>query len=312
MRYFIQPRNFQTMPRTGSLGRLCGLGMNPNASGAGPNYIVGPGIRSLQQPGYVAPVTTNALATRAVTSPGFTTPVFTGPAKICPAWGCGGPPVRIVSVGPAAPAVPTPTAGGSTAQQVAGTPVPVGYNTNSVFIASNGSQWEYSTTQGAWINVGTPYNLNAPSAPTPVSSASTAAQVAGSPVPVGYPTTAAYADAYGNTWTYNAQYGVWTETTPASSVANALTAGSAGSVPAGTPTNAQYTDANGNTWVYNPSTGAWTIASTATASPYDSILNFLSATSLGSAVGIAIPNWITLAALGFVALKFSQPSTGRR
>jgi hypothetical protein len=64
----------------------------------------------------------------------------------------------------------TPTATPAPPISVAGTPVPVGFSTNQLFMAPDGSQWAYSIAQGRWINVGTPYNLSAPSASvTPVS-----------------------------------------------------------------------------------------------------------------------------------------------
>jgi hypothetical protein len=191
---------------------------------------------------------------------------------------------------------------------VAGTPVPVGFSVNSPFIASDGSQWEYSTAQGVWINVGTPYNLAAPSAATPtatptVANASTAAQVAGTPVPVGTSTTQIFTDAYGDTWQYSPSYGVWVETYSATATSTALTTASS-AVPAGTSTAAPYTDASGNTWTYNATIGQWVM--TAAASGYSSILNWLTQQTLIS----GIPNWIIAAGVGFVALKFSQ--SGRR
>lgn len=309
MRFAVQPRNYKIMPRTGlgfaRAGKLRGLGMNPHASGDTAAVIIGPGLRSLQQPGATAP----AQNLVRVISPGPAAPVA---PRICPAWGCGAPPVRIISPGTQQPTntgtTTAPSVGGSSAQQVAGTPVPVGYDLNSVFIASNGTQWEYSTGQGVWINVGTPYNLNAASAATPPatpSSASTAQQVAGTPVPVGYPIGSAYTDASGNTWQFNSAYGMWTETAAAGSLAS-LSAG-AGTVPAGTPTNQPYTDASGNTWVYNPTTGAWVLSSAASSSPYSSVLDWLSEATLLSPV----PNWILVAGLGLVALKFMQPG-GKR
>jgi hypothetical protein len=199
---------------------------------------------------------------------------------------------------------------GSTSAQVAGTPVPVGYSTNSVFINSDGSQWEFSTSQGVWINVGTPYNLAAPSAtttPTTSSTASSGAQVQGTPVPVGYPTTSPYSDIYGNVWQYNAAVGMWTETSQASTAATILANGSGGSVPAGTSTAAPYIDASGNTWTYNPSTGQWVMTAAASADSYSSILNWLSQSTLLSPV----PNWALVVGVGFLALKL-WPSGGRR
>jgi hypothetical protein len=285
VRYFIQPQNYVRNWRTG-LGAL-----SPLARPSG------------------TPLRISSASLAPVYSPG----------RACPAWGCGNPrfkfepfPVGLPGATPGTGTTSTPPAStGATA----GSPVPAGFNQNSVFIASDGSQWEYSTSAGKWIDVGTPYNLNSPGVTPPAvtpGTASSASQVSGTPVPIGYPIGQAFTDATGNTWQYSAAYGVWTMTVSAAGSSAALTAG-AGSVPVGTATNAPYTDASGNTWVYNPTTGAWTLSSAAGASPYDSILTFLSSSSLGSAVGIQIPNWITLSALGFVALKLShgQPA-GRR
>jgi len=119
----------------------------------------------------------------------------------------------------------------SSAAQVAGTPVPIGFPIDSVFInPSDGSQWEYSSSQGAWISVGTPYNLAAPSAapaslpavPTaaPIAAtASTATQVYGTPVPIGYPTTSPYIDSSGNTWQFSGATNTWTVSALASTTA---------------------------------------------------------------------------------------------
>ncbi len=199
-----------------------------------------------------------------------------------------------------------PSSGASTAAQVAGTPVPVGYSTNSVFINSDGSQWEYSSSQGVFINVGTPYNLAAPSAATPTAAtsttaaagtagaASTAAQVVGSPVPVGTVIGTAYTDIYGNVWQFSTATGTWIET----AIGTATTAATAASsvVPPGTSTATPYTDANGNTWTY--SNGAWVMTASGAASPYSSILTWLSESTLMA----GIPNWGLVAGIGLVAV----------
>lgn len=102
----------------------------------------------------------------------------TGSRRICPAWGCYGPlPVRNRPIADA----PATTAG---------TPVPATFPTNQIFVNADGSQWMFSAAQGKWINVGTPFNVNAPSATTPASAAPpvptspTAAAAAGTPVNV--------------------------------------------------------------------------------------------------------------------------------
>jgi hypothetical protein len=161
-----------------------------------------------------------------------------------------------------APATPPPSSvyvssGGGTAspgfatsrsspQQVAGTPVPIGFPTDSVFInQSDGSQWEYSSSQGSWISVGSPYNLSAPSAASlpaqpqvstaaAASTGSTAAQVYGTPVPVGYPTTSLYVDASGNTWQFSGATNSW--------AVSALAAAGSTAAATSTTTSASMTD----------------------------------------------------------------------
>jgi hypothetical protein len=71
---------------------------------------------------------------------------------------------------PGSPNPPVPTVySGSPAIAVVGTPVPAGFPVNQLFMAPDGSQWAYSTTQARWMNVGVPFNLNPPSAPAPAS-----------------------------------------------------------------------------------------------------------------------------------------------
>lgn len=147
---------------------LGSLGMNPNQSGPGPNYIFGPGIRAAGPS--PAPVATPAMFLARV-RPG-------GPLTLAPSVSTQSTPTPQVTVPPAPPptsvyissgggtASPGFSASASTAAQTSGTPVPTGFPTNSVFInQADGSQWEYSSSQGKWISVGTPYNLGAPSAP---------------------------------------------------------------------------------------------------------------------------------------------------
>lgn len=323
----MRTRNYTIMPRTGLTGvqylrrGVRGMGENPHASGDTGSAIIGPGIRSLAQAPAIIP--TRFIPPAATAGQPASTPVSvsSGPGRICPAYGCGPVPfMPFTSVYP--PAASAGSSGGSTAAQVAGTPVPAGYNINSVFIASDGSQWEYSGAQGKWIDVGTPYNLGTGAGVTPAPTgsstpnASTAAQVSGTPVPIGYPTTAPYSDSYGNTWQFNPNTGMWIETAIGNPYTSQLTAGGGGAVagaagspiPAGTSTAAPYTDASGNTWVYDPATGSWQLASAAaSSSPYSSILTWLSQSSLISPV----PNWIIVVGVGFVALKFMQPG-GRR
>jgi hypothetical protein len=174
------------------------------------------------------------------------------------------------------------TTSGSTAAEVAGTPVPVGYNRNTPFINSDGSQWEFSVSQDLWVNVGTPYQVNpiVPAPGTTSATASTGAQIGGTPVPVGYPTAAPYSDIYGNVWQFNTATGTWIETFQA------------GSAPAISPSGAIAPAAAPNVLTDS----------------YTSILNWLTESSLLSPV----PNWALVAGLGFVALKMMHPSSPAR
>jgi hypothetical protein len=214
------------------------------------------------------------------------------------------PPIRIIGQGPIPPQFnPPPTTGGSAS--TAGTPVPAGFSQNQIFVASNGLQWIYSAPQGKWISVGTPYNVNAPGTPASTPTSTASGYYTNTPVPLSWPTNQVFTDVNGNQWAYNAGYGTFQMT---SSVFQSSALSTSSGVPAGTSTNAPYTDASGNTWVYNPSTGQWTISSAAAASPYTSVLTWLSQATLLS----PIPNWALVAGLGFVALKFSQSSGARR
>jgi hypothetical protein len=67
---------------------------------------------------------------------------------------------------------------------VASGPVPAGFPTNQLFMAPDGSQWAYSTSQRKWMNVGTPYNLGQPPNP-PAPSTSTPITPPAPPVPTG-------------------------------------------------------------------------------------------------------------------------------
>lgn len=201
----------------------------------------------------------------------------------------------------------TNTGAGSTAANVSGSPVPVGYPTSSIYVDSNGGFWEYSAAQGTWLNVGTPYNVGGTAASAPSTTTSTTASGAiapYSPVPAGYPTNLLYTYTDGSVWQYSASIGGWTEIQGPSTTTTALTSSG---VPVGTPTTAPYTDSAGNVWTYNPTTGQWAISVPASTSGYQSILNWLSTSTLISGV----PNWIIAAGAGFAAIKLMNPS-GRR
>lgn len=146
----LHPRNyFQLGPAPGLSGSRCrlrrGLGIQANSNGAFMTlYRYRPGTGSIVAPNL--PVNT--------------------PRRYPPVWQ--------VPFGPANPQVP-PVAMVPPPAATTGTPVPAGYSQNSVFIANDGSQWEYSGAQGKWINVGTPYNLGPGAAISPAATPTPAA-----------------------------------------------------------------------------------------------------------------------------------------
>lgn len=104
-------------------------------------------------------------------------PIIRGPFTYCPPGDVNPPPGTVWDPVRCIYAPVTPVAPPS----VTGTPVPAGFPTNQLFMAPDGSQWAYSTAQGQWINVGTPYDLSVASNPPP---ASTSVPPAVAPAPV--------------------------------------------------------------------------------------------------------------------------------
>lgn len=95
-----------------------------------------------------------------------------------------------------APPAATPLPAIGTGANYAGTPVPIGFPTNQFFVSNDGSVWEYSQAQSAWMNTGTPYNVGT-SVPPPAAAASTQAAAApASAAPVVNITTPATPSAY--------------------------------------------------------------------------------------------------------------------
>jgi len=168
--------------------------------------------------------------------------------------------------------------------------VPASFPTNQIFVNTDGSQWMYSASQGTWINVGTPYNPNAPSASSPVSAApgtvavpviSTAPNVAGTPVPANYPTNQIYVNSDGSQWVYSAATNSWVNMALTTSTSSPTTStGAPISVSVATPTSA---------------------------SPYDSLINFATEQSLLPGV----PNWL-IAIGAVIAVKMAGQMGGRR
>lgn len=87
-----------------------------------------------------------------------------------------------------------PTGGPQTPPALGTSPVPANFPTNQLYVAPDGSFWEYSQAQGQWINTGTPYNVGAPiaaaPAPTTPTSAPAPVTVVSAPAPV--PTSSPY------------------------------------------------------------------------------------------------------------------------
>lgn len=197
----------------------------------------------------------------------------------------GGPIVRWIFDGSGGGSSTTNTGAGSTAANVSGTPVPVGYPTNQIYVEPGGAFWEFSAASGVWKNVGTPYNVGGSASQTSTTSGSLAVPGAPvSPVPAGYPTNSLYTYTDGSVWQYNAAAGGWVEVQGPSTTTSALT-------PSGTPAAA----------------AAPAVMAMPPVSSYQSILDWLSGSTLISGV----PNWIIAAGAGFAAIKLMNPKRGR-
>jgi hypothetical protein len=151
-----------------SLGRMGIMPIRPMP----PVYVWEPPIK------YPPPVSPQVLVTSAPDLPVMPGPMprIPGPYPDFP--GSVYPIVHPITTGPLPP---TPGPSG------AASPVPAGYPTNQIFVAPNGSFWEYSSSQNQWVNVGTPYNTGAVGIPPAVPSGSTPS---GAPTSAGAPTVA--------------------------------------------------------------------------------------------------------------------------
>lgn len=97
----------------------------------------------------------------------------------------GGPGTRVPPILPARPPTPPPVIAPPVSAN-AGSPVPAGYPTSQIFVNTDGSFWQYSSTLAKWMNVGTPYNTGAsatPPAPPPSSSGASSAAPTGTTAP---------------------------------------------------------------------------------------------------------------------------------
>jgi hypothetical protein len=168
---------------------LGGMGMNPNQSGPSPRAVI--------PTRFIPPTVAPSPFSRSTAG------------QICPAWGCGPAP----ETGPFSlpnTSAPSVSAQSSPTPQVT---VPTPAAPTAVLVSSGGGTASPATSSTAAI----------------ASTASTAVQVYGTPVPVGYPTTAAYIDSSGNTWQFNGASNSWalgslaTTATAASSTAAATT-----------------------------------------------------------------------------------------
>ena len=193
------------------------------------------------------------------------------------------------------PAAASPPDAGTAAQ--AGTPVPFNWPVGSPYTDTNGNIWTYQN--GTWAitssvpstaqqGTATPTTWQVRSYPTgvalqPNGPAAATAQ-AGSPVPVGWPTSQAYTDSNGNIWTYTATAG-W-QVTGTSASQSALLAAEESSLAAAAPTGTSA--ASGGTTV-TLSTGSDT---------WDTITTWLQE----STVIPNVPNFFLVAGAGVVGL----------
>jgi hypothetical protein len=159
---------------------------------------------------------------------------------------------------PRYPPVPAPTAA------VPGSPVPANYPTNQIFVNTDGTQWQFNTPSGQWVQITSPY-IGAGGATFP-----------GTPVPSGFPTNQIFTAADGTQWQFNPAMGAWINI--GSSFAQGSTSTSSLS-PSGSPVSV-------------------TVAPSS--STYQSVLDWLSQNTLISAV----PNWLPVAGFGLLAFKF--------
>jgi hypothetical protein len=253
---------------------------------------------NLSTPGATAAATPAQITALAANPPGTLVPIVNGivtptaPIQVYPG------PISITPV--AAPAGTAPAA----------SPVPSGYPTDQIYVSPSGAFYEYNSTSGQWVDVGTPYNTGA------AATAGTTSTYANSPVPSTWPTDEVYQDSSGNEWVYNGQS--WTNYGPTSYFPGT-------SIPITTPTNEIYTDALGNQWSYSngnwqliaspssttsaltaagtPTQGATSVTgSPAPVSGTESLLDWFSESTLISGV----PNWVLAAGAGLLALKLMK------
>lgn len=227
---------------------------------------------------------------------------------------------------PGGPFTPPPTttsgqtANGSPTSTYPNSPVPASWSQNASYVDSSGAIWEYSPSQGTFINVGTPYNTGG-SAATPFATTSTPAATAAAALT---PTAnQSYTASDGSVWQYNATTLQWTEVSAPTAAGVAAAAAAAGIAAT---SGAIYTAADGSQWQYNATTGIWqevsgatltTTSSSAgastpalvaatgtTESDYQSVLDWLTQSTLVPSV----PNWIMALGIGLVVWKITHPS----
>jgi hypothetical protein len=109
-------------------------------------------------------------------------PAPTAPIRIVNEGGPGPIPIPVVAptITPPPAAVPSPVPVAANA----GTPVPAGFPTNQIFVAPDGSFWEFGSN--GWVNVGIPYGTGAsatPPAPAPSPTGGSSAPPAGTVAP---------------------------------------------------------------------------------------------------------------------------------
>jgi hypothetical protein len=135
----------------------------------------------------------------------------------------------------------------------------------------------------------------APAPPAVAAPQPTGATNAGTPVPVGFPTNQFFVSNDGSVWEFSQAQGTWINTGTPYNVGPSAVSPTPAAVPAGAVSPAASTQPVNVT-----------VAPAATESAYQSVLDWLSQSTLISSV----PNWILVLGAGLLALKISRE--GRR
>lgn len=169
--------------------------------------------------------------------------------------------------------------GNATAPITAGTPVPAGYPTNKFFAAPDGTIWQFNTNTNTWFVPAQVSTNPGTGAITYAGGATPPPNNAGTPVPVGYPTSTTYVASDGTQWVYNATTNAW--------VYGGSATGGSSSVPTTAGTAASVT------------------APAAATSDYQALLDWLSVSDTTALIS-SVPNWITALGAALLLYKVSQ------